>query len=303
MQQNLAIVLLLALMALWVFPQIPLVDAFGETDIERLENTFRSYEKSEDASFVFKAVKDVSDYYQSVIESLKNDFKAELKAEMRQEMLKIKKIVAEHFENEKTKAMTTRSSIDCSQVDHCLVSNFTKLEMKSNAQEIRIMENQMNIDKIVEIDLDQLQGELDELKMKITNIEGIPRFIAEIHSAPANVLPAGNVEDYNELLDESSDFDPVSGYFTVPNDDSIFVFIVDADKPDNLKENEVHIAVKLNGNVVQNFWNNDESNGEHIAGLVGLRLKKGDQVNVQNFYSDSIMAKPGFPFTFMGIQL
>jgi len=303
MQQKIVVGLLLAFMALSNLPQATLVDALGETDIERQENTFWSEEKSKDASFILKAVKDVSDYYQSVIDSLKNDIKAELKAEMRQEMMKMNQILVEHFENENAKAMTTRTSIDCSQVDHCLLSNFTELEMKNNAQEIKILENKMNIDKIVEIDLDQLQGELDELKMKISNIEGIPRFIAEIHSAPANVLPAGNVEDYNELLDESSDFDPVSGYFTVPNDDSIFVFIVDADKPDNLKENEVHIAVKVNGNVVQNFWNNDESNGEHIAGLVGLRLNKGDQVNVQNFYSDSIMAKPGFPFTFMGIQL
>lgn len=303
MQQKLVVGLLLAFLALSNFPKVTLVDAHAETDIERQQNAFLSDEKSKDASFLFKAVKDVSDYYQGVVDSLKNDIKAELKAEMRQEMIKIKKTLVEHFENENTEAIATRRSIDCSEVDYCLVSNFTELKIKSNAQEIRILENKMNIDKIVEIDLDQLQGELDELKMKITNIEGIPRFIAEIHSAPANVLPAGNVEDYNELLDESSDFDPVSGYFTVPNDDSIFVFIVDADKPDNLKENEVHIAVKLNGNVVQNFWNNDESNGEHIAGLVGLRLKKGDQVNVQNFYSDSIMAKPGFPFTFMGIQL
>jgi len=289
MFQKLAFGIICSLLAVSEFSKVLLVDG--------LENS------PQRDGVLDKASKDESDYHPGLFSTLKNNLRSELEAEFRQEMIKIQENLREHIDMKIQKVFANRKEVDCGDVNYCVASNITDMKIKSDKQDVKIFENKINIDRVVEIELEEQRQELNELQMKIKNLEEKPRFIAEVHTSPGNVLPVGNVEDYNELLDVGSNFDPYSGYFTVPEDNSIFVFFVDADKPDNLKEDEVNIMIKVNGAVVQHFWENDEENGTHIAGLVGLRLNKGDRVNVENYFPDSIMAKATYPFTFMGIQM
>ena len=118
-------------------------------------------------------------------------------------------------------------------------------------------------------------------------------------------MPAGDIKDYDELIDVGDNFNPSTGVFTVGNkeeDEGTYVFLFSGFKGSNYGK-EGWIEVYKNGNRVQYNYESDASHSTQMNDIMSINLKRGDEIKLNNYYDDSIYVDSIRPFIFTGYKI
>ena len=118
-------------------------------------------------------------------------------------------------------------------------------------------------------------------------------------------MPAGDIKDYDELIDVGNNFNPSTGVFTVGDkeeDDGTYVFLFSVRKSGSYGK-EGRIRVYKNGNLVQENYETDTSHFLQMNDIMSFNLEKGDEIKLYNWNDDSIHVSSVNPFTFTGYKV
>ena len=130
------------------------------------------------------------------------------------------------------------------------------------------------------------------------------RFAAEVRPSSNNYyLPKGWITDFTELIDVNNNFNPVTGAFTLNEDDEegVYIFAVSAYKIP-VDGNKGLIAFYKNNKYVRQIFEADTENALTMNIVFALHLQKGDEVRLENFNARSIYSG-SHPFTFTGYKI
>ena len=118
-------------------------------------------------------------------------------------------------------------------------------------------------------------------------------------------MAAGDITDYDELIDVANNFNPSTGVFTVGNqeeDKGTYVFLFSGHKS-RYYGKKGSIQFHKNGVCVQATSETDDSHDLHIDNIMSINLDKGDQIKLYNYYDASIYVNYEYPFTFTGFKV
>jgi len=115
-------------------------------------------------------------------------------------------------------------------------------------------------------------------------------------------LPRGDITEFTELVDIGNIFDPQTGRLTI-KDEGWYTLIVSAYKSREHGK-EGWIRVYKNQELVQDIYEEDEENNLMMNVVVTLHLQKGDEVNLWNYYDESIYVNSSdAPLSFTGYKI
>ena len=118
-------------------------------------------------------------------------------------------------------------------------------------------------------------------------------------------MPQGCITNFHEVIDVNNNFDPVTGVFTLKEDDEegVYIFEVGAHKMGEYGMKGT-IYVYKNDLVYHIIHQGDADNDSTMNSIFTLDLKKGDEVKLNNYEGDySIYVSDSFPLIFTGYKV
>ena len=118
-------------------------------------------------------------------------------------------------------------------------------------------------------------------------------------SSTSSYIPSGQITYDVEEVDNSNDFNPATGTFTVPKT-GMYQFFFNAYVN---REGYSRVYVYLNGNNHQFFYHEQEGSSDRqrqLSAFWSMQLNKDDEVYMENPYANSILVDIDRQLYFMG---
>jgi len=307
---------------------------FNETD--KLWNYIQNH-----ATFDFKTVEDVLDDYYECMRTVEEDI-AEIKEELLVVQQNFTKM-DEKFDYVESEVIANKMQSDIADdqlrndltdVTLEIQQNFTAVgkQIDNNKEDIEeklecaisdswqndtyvigLLEGEISDretrDQTIQSDINQIKSDINNINDDITDntdrinaIKNKPRFVAEKRSG--GYLPKGYITDFTELDNFGDIFNSTTGRLTINDEQQEGKYVLQVSAYRTQSHGKMgYIRVEKNQERVQDIYETDEGNDLMMNAVSALHLQKGDEVELYNYFNESIYVCSHNPFTFTGYKI